>query len=171
MKQGKGKDKIVYIVLVLGMMGLIFAFSAQPSEDSYQLSSYFVAIYAKIVENLPFLPHSIQATLITKAGYYVRKLAHFIIYAGLGAITLVALGQTKLKKNAGLSVTLGICMLYAITDEWHQYYVAGRSARFVDVLIDTFGALIGCLLVKWIKNSILKFDCYNKKKKYEKSKL
>jgi len=37
-------------------------------------------------------------------------------------------------------------MLYAITDEFHQYFVPGRSAEIRDVLIDSSGAFIGILL-------------------------
>mgnify|MGYP003309055667 FL=1 len=39
-----------------------------------------------------------------------------------------------------------ICFIYACTDEIHQLYVVGRTGQFIDVLIDTIGALLGCLV-------------------------
>lgn len=36
--------------------------------------------------------------------------------------------------------------VYAATDEIHQLFVAGRSGRFSDVLIDSSGALLGVLI-------------------------
>ena len=38
-------------------------------------------------------------------------------------------------------------MFYAITDEFHQYFIPGRSAEIRDVLIDSSGALTGILFV------------------------
>ena len=36
-----------------------------------------------------------------------------------------------------------LSFLYACSDEFHQFFIAGRSAQFTDVMIDTCGALIG----------------------------
>ena len=41
-------------------------------------------------------------------------------------------------------------ILYAISDEIHQYFVPGRSAEIRDVLIDVLGANIGILLINKI---------------------
>jgi len=37
-------------------------------------------------------------------------------------------------------------IVYAITDEIHQYYVPGRSSQFSDVCLDATGAMIGILI-------------------------
>jgi VanZ family protein len=42
-------------------------------------------------------------------------------------------------------MALGLSILYAITDEFHQGFVKGRSASPLDVLIDVSGSL-ACLL-------------------------
>ena len=36
-----------------------------------------------------------------------------------------------------------LCMLYAVSDEVHQYFVPGRSAGVIDVVIDTVGSILG----------------------------
>ena len=38
------------------------------------------------------------------------------------------------------------CALYACSDEFHQYFVPGRSCKFFDVCVDSTGAFFGALL-------------------------
>ncbi len=38
------------------------------------------------------------------------------------------------------------CVLYACSDELHQYFVPGRSCKFFDVCVDSSGAFFGALL-------------------------
>ncbi len=51
--------------------------------------------------------------------------------------------KTKKQKILG-SLLFGA--FYATTDEIHQYFVPGRSARLFDVGIDTLGVLTGILI-------------------------
>ena len=44
-------------------------------------------------------------------------------------------------------VSSGICMLYAVTDEFHQGFVDGRSPKVMDVCIDTAGGIAGCIFL------------------------
>jgi len=39
--------------------------------------------------------------------------------------------------------SLGICVLYAVSDEVHQLFVPGRGRQVRDVLIDSAGAIVG----------------------------
>jgi VanZ family protein len=45
-------------------------------------------------------------------------------------------------------IGLAIASLYAVTDEWHQSFVAGRTADIADWYSDTVGAALG-LMVCW----------------------
>jgi len=40
-----------------------------------------------------------------------------------------------------------LCSLYGASDEWHQYYIAGRTVDFADWLADTAGAAGAVLLI------------------------
>ena len=42
------------------------------------------------------------------------------------------------------------CTLYAATDEIHQLFVAGRTGKWQDVLLDSSGALAGLLLAMFM---------------------
>jgi VanZ family protein len=71
----------------------------------------------------------------------LRKLAHAGEYAVLGALLLRATDR------AGLAFGLGVA--YAVSDEIHQTFVAGRAGSPVDVAIDAVGVLLGVLL--WVR--------------------
>jgi len=90
--------------------------------------------------------HKIQVTDVTWANFLTRKLAHFLEYALLSFLLTRALrGTTKLslKKNLFLS---GIgAVIYAISDEYHQTFISGRTGRSTDIGIDSLGVLFGLI--------------------------
>ena len=56
-----------------------------------------------------------------------------------------------------------ICVIFAISDEFHQTFVAGRTGQSLDVLIDSAGALVG--LVFYSTYHIVFKSGYKKAKK------
>lgn len=80
------------------------------------------------------------------------KVAHIALYAVLGGA--LAYGRTRADASmdratpADRSVAahgwlLGAGWLYALTDEWHQAYVPGRSPDPADWLADAVGLTVG----------------------------
>jgi VanZ family protein len=67
----------------------------------------------------------------------LRKTAHVLEYALLGALLLRAVGRVW------PALALGIA--YAASDEVHQRFVAGRHGSLRDVAIDTAGVALGLL--------------------------
>ena len=65
----------------------------------------------------------------------LRKLAHAIEFAILGALLLRALAREV------PALALGVA--YAISDEVHQTFVSGRRGSVWDVLIDAVGVVLG----------------------------
>ena len=68
----------------------------------------------------------------------LRKIAHTTEYAVLGALLVRATGR------AWLAFALGT--LYAMSDEVHQTFVAGRHGSPLDVAIDAVGVAVGIAL-------------------------
>lgn len=132
--------------LVMSLMLLIYALSAQTATDSRALSNRFVPLYYKVIEVCDFLPDDIRSELFNRPGHYVRKLAHFMIYAILGSLILITLWKTPIWQAVSPLLSLSICIIYAMTDEWHQYYIAGRGMQLIDVVIDSMGALVGIFI-------------------------
>ena len=56
---------------------------------------------------------------------------------------------------------------YAITDEWHQYFIPGRSAQVSDILLDAVGVLTGIILVILLQKLSSKINDRKRGKKLE----
>lgn len=144
----------IYLFVIFVMIS-IFQFSAQPATSSKALSDQFVVGYEKIVEKLPMVPVSVKTQWLARSSHYVRKLAHFTIYALLGSLIFLACCKRRLSSGKCLVWAMVLCILYAITDEWHQYDVPGRGAQLSDVLLDSLGAIIGILFMYIIRRLII----------------
>jgi VanZ family protein len=76
------------------------------------------------------------------------KVLHALVYSVLGGLCFLALRRTRPMKTSRLivlSVLLGT--VYGLSDEFHQLFVAGRSADLHDALADCIGALLGASAV------------------------
>ena len=54
--------------------------------------------------------------------------------------------ETNKKVLFNCLISVAIALLYAITDELHQSFTGNRGPKFVDVLIDFSGSVIGVLI-------------------------
>lgn len=132
-------------------MCLIFYFSHQPATVSNELSS---GITEKIIETIEkVIP--ISDTEMDNVNHIVRKNAHFLIYLVLGLFVSFALKTIGIQGYRRVGFALLICVLYAVSDEFHQYFVEGRGPQLKDVLIDSLGAIVGififCLIGRIVK--------------------
>jgi VanZ family protein len=98
------------------LMAVIFALSAQPSLDS-------------------------GLGLVDRVG---RKLVHFGEYALLAFLWWRALRTRTSAGRAALGAVL-IASAYAVSDEYHQSFVEGRSGNVADWAIDSAGAALAGL--------------------------
>ena len=126
--------KYLSLILVITWMIVIFVMSSFGSSESTEQSSTIVIFISNLfnINNIHIL------TII------VRKLAHFTEYFILG-ILLCNLMNCYGKKAIYAIV---ICIIYAISDEVHQYFVPGRDCRIIDVIIDSFGGIVGYFVIK-----------------------
>jgi hypothetical protein len=75
--------------------------------------------------------------------FFIRKGAHFTIYALLGFFVYRALCIVIRRRCFGWSLFV---VLYAISDEFHQWITGDRTPLYQDVMIDTIGGITGILL-------------------------
>src|SRR5439155_14094009 len=79
--------------------------------------------------------------------HYVRKLGHVMEYALLAVLLHRALASSPVPSRTQYArwapgrvlLVLGLVVLYAATDEFHQRFVASRTASVWDVLLDRTG--------------------------------
>ena len=140
--------RIIFSILIILNCLTIFYFSNQIADNSSKQSSTIVEIISNIIPCIKNMEEE-QKTILKEEILtpIVRKSAYFSIYAMLGLLTtnfMLTIENKKMSKRAIFALIF--CMLYAITDEFHQKFIPGRSAELRDVLIDTSGAMLGILL-------------------------
>lgn len=149
---------IIPWILTLLWMILIFSFSAQHAEQSQETSGGFSEILANILySDFEILSPQRQTEILSNCQFIVRKAAHFSIYGMLGILTLISCKFSNIGKYQFISAI--ICLIYAISDEIHQYFVDGRSCELRDVIIDFSGSVTGIsgiLIIFYIISKIRK---------------
>lgn len=141
--------RITAAVLLIAWMSVIFTLSAQPAKQSSGVSGGFTEkVCSVFYPGFNELDQSEQNEVVANLQRPVRKAAHFTVYFILGIISsvlFVTVSRFPLFLRAVFS--LAVCILYAVSDEIHQYFVPGRSCRAFDVLIDSAGAFLAILIL------------------------
>ncbi len=128
----------ICIVLIICWMIAVFMFSNQSGSGSSGLSMKI----SKMLFN--------NDTVASKMEGFIRKSAHITEYA-IGSMLFFGycLTYPKMQPKKRFIFSEMCIVLYAITDEIHQLFIPGRNGSIVDVLIDSFGGIIG-LGVIWL---------------------
>lgn len=98
-----------------------------------------------ILPLLRWLDPTISFRTVLRVEFLVRKAAHVLEYAVLAALFYRAWTRTVWLDRPAMSAAavMVICLLYALSDEFHQSLVPSRTASFRDVVIDVCGAIAG----------------------------
>jgi hypothetical protein len=146
---------ISWSAMILWML-LIFILSAQSADDSSSTSGNMLAMILKVIyPGFKDMDYEAQFIILEQYQGLIRKSAHFCIFGILGMISFAAYDALKkIKAKAVLLFAFITCVLYAISDEIHQLFVPGRSCEFLDVMIDSAGALLGILAIYLIVKSV-----------------
>ncbi len=75
--------------------------------------------------------------------FLILKSFHLIEYAFLSILLFLAFKKLK--------ISIIIAYIYAISDEFHQTFIPGRTGRFRDTLIDLIGIFIGIFIFSQLK--------------------
>ncbi len=144
------KESVITGILVILWMVVIFHFSNQPGVTSGELSSGVCdGLIAKVNQAFSLdWSSQMQQKIAQMIEFPVRKIAHMSEYALLALLLLMHLRAGKKSKGTRKNDVLAFLftVVYAATDEFHQFFIPGRSAQVRDVLIDALGAILGLLL-------------------------
>lgn len=87
------------------------------------------------------------------------KVAHLIEYAILGFLVLWAYLKTRSEKQMILWLWAILwCMLFGLSDEWHQSFVPGREVSILDWIADAIGSMLGasfCLVINQNRKKVI----------------
>ena len=171
------RRKVLTALTLFWMLFIFTMSSAVSTVSDYQSDSFIDFLCTIFVKGYTEMPPAKKMELQDKGTFPVRKCAHMTEYAILGALLSLTIteylqdsdsaqqkrhdksasrkeqsnseSQTKQSSFASkiLRLAVFIGFLYACTDAFHQTFVPGRSGEFRDILIDTFGVLLGTLII------------------------
>lgn len=141
MNSSKKAGAVIFWILTAAVMGIIFWFSSENGDDSKEVSENLLMLIIEYLGNI--VSHNV-----------LRKIAHFTEYAALGFCMSGAIHFTFNKNR--FYIPLIPCVLYAVSDEIHQYFVPERACRIFDVFVDSCGSLTGILIFLLIALSVNK---------------
>jgi VanZ family protein len=75
------------------------------------------------------------------------KVLHFGAYFVMGIFAWRSFKHITLPPIILALITIAFCSLYALSDEWHQSFVPGRSSDVLDWIADTLGASFSVFLL------------------------
>lgn len=139
------KGRKIYIAisafLVVAFAIIIFYLSHQTSTESSDTSDSLIELISSLIG-------------LTLSENFIRSLAHFCEYAGLGFLVHNLIFSIKDKLYPFLSVLFSFG--YAVTDEIHQIFVPGRACQLIDLAIDFGGIILGIVVFSFLNQIILK---------------
>ncbi len=154
------KNKFLLIMTILFTfiwMGVIFSFSNASSDVSNNGSKTIIRYIVKKIYKEK--SDSDIEKIVVKINKPFRKFAHASVYLVLANfVNSVLCVFIKNKLKLCNMICLIVCFLYACTDEWHQTFISHRTGQISDVFIDTFGALIGCVIFDFIYKKVKSKD-------------
>ncbi len=149
--------RIVLTIILIGTLFTIYKFSSQNGTQSKGISTKVSEFILNFSNTYKEANTKEQTRILNKTNAIIRKIAHFSIYTLLGLTIMGLMTKTKLKDKWRILITIGLGMLYAILDEFHQSFSPGRTPKVTDVYIDTLGIIIGALFVILIRKIYKQF--------------
>lgn len=160
--------KIISTIFVLVWMITVFIFSSQDGTQTLNTSGAFIQVIDSTLNNVESNNTNKTDTVNTQYGNndkynyskelqtFVRKNAHYFLYTVGGIILSVFFYAFFIENNKIYLFAILTGMLYAMSDEFHQRFVAGRTSRITDIGIDTLGVITGAILVMIFINILIK---------------
>lgn len=165
----KRKANIFFQILALLVMIAIFYFSSQSGGESSGLSLKVTRLFSRLLFfDFSSMTPEQQNIVVSGLHPFIRKLAHFSVYALLGMCVYSFIVASGFRFSAKGFIAWICCIIYAIGDEIHQNFVPARAMQFTDVLIDSAGALLGIfvasvliVLFMYVSGSLVPKDSRN----------
>lgn len=82
------------------------------------------------------------------------KVAHVVVYAVLAATVIFAFAEKlqRYRPFTAAAVPIIFCILYGVSDEWHQSFIPGRYVSIYDIAADGIGATVVSISWIWLNN-------------------
>lgn len=151
----KAVEIILLLALAIGWMVCIYKLSGMNSQNSNGKSTDIIAMFIEdtldvtneygITNSNPNAEKLAHASKLINAP--MRKVMHASVYFVLAFFIMVLLNVIFEHKKYVLTLIIALILSvgFAVTDEYHQTFVAGRTGQPLDVIIDSAGAVVGLI--------------------------
>jgi VanZ family protein len=150
-RYSEGRRGTVRVWWPVAMMLIVIAIESTNTFSSDNTSGWIRPVVERIFGH-------INDKLWAVIHHTMRKSGHFTGYGGLGIALLRAwlytlglrdgLSRAAWRWGAVWRAILGTAFVASL-DEWHQTFIPSRTGTFSDVVLDTVGASVMCLMV-WV---------------------
>jgi len=143
--------RIIYTCFLIVWMIIIFIFSNQDANKSESTSDKVTSTVIDTVQVVTKqdITKEKKSNLIEDTRVLVRKSAHFFLFLILGILIYLTLSSYSIPKTVLFSIIF--CFMYACSDELHQLFTNGRTAKVLDVFVDTCGSVLAIIICHFIK--------------------
>ncbi len=150
------KPKYKTIIAIIAIIAWLFLIYYLSNMNTHESNSKSIGVINNIVEKVLNTTYNLGITsqkpdknyintIATKLNYPLRKIMHMSVYFILCLLIIILIPNIHKSPTNPLKITIlaiSLCFIYAITDEYHQTHIIGRTGQLTDVLIDTSGAII-----------------------------
>ena len=134
----------IFPIIIVGFFILgLFYLPYHPASGFLSIGSGFLLFLPSVVYMI-FIFSMSSISRLPKVGIW-GSYFHPLEYLNLSFLLVWALNKgvnPEIKGNT-LIITFLVCIVYALSDEFHQYFVLGRDASVLDIALDSVGAILG----------------------------
>jgi len=114
-------------------------------------------VWGPVAAYLGLIFHLSAQSSVSWATPYPDVILHAAEYSVLGVLLARGLndGLARSVPDGRLVLTWFLCVIYAVSDEYHQAFVPGRSSDWRDVLSDAAGTAAGLALLSLVQDHLL----------------
>ncbi|MDM5307506.1 VanZ family protein [Peribacillus frigoritolerans] len=143
--------RYIVLILLVSWAMVIFFFSSQTYEEQSItpfLAQFNTPYWYDKLSGISFMYGGVEVSAQTVGvngflEFFLRKGAHLFIFFVFGLLTYRVWGRFVKNPVLSFSGALFCVLLYASADELHQKLTGGRTPLWQDVMLDTFGGLLG----------------------------
>lgn len=114
---------------------------------------FFAALWAPVAACMAVIFYASSLTGEDIPGLFPFQdvVYHFSIFLALGVLSSRAIKKSwHIRPLKVIIITLVLGFLYALSDEYHQTFVSGRTQSLADLAVDALGNLSGGILYRWL---------------------
>jgi VanZ family protein len=137
------RDRLWRYAPLLAWMGVIFLASTG-ALSATNSGSVIKPLLRWLFPNITDTGVAITHTVVRKGGHFTE----YAVLALLAARAFSRSGHEGLRRR-WLAAALSLVVLYSFSDEFHQSFVASRTASIFDCMIDITGGLAALIFYRW----------------------